>query len=248
VARAWRLLVDGPAPGPWNMGVDEALLASASAGAPALRFYGWRGPWLSLGYAQRLAPERRAACQAAGVGVVRRSTGGGAVLHGSDLTYAVVAPEALLPGGLKASYRVIAGGLVMGLRQLGIAAERSPSARSRGTERVFDCFAEPAGDEICAGGRKLVGSAQRRAGGLVLQHGSLRLAPDAPGVREAAGLGATDATSLAELGRAPEPRALREALQDALGRALEARFEPARLTPEEHTAAAARSLEPPKPR
>lgn len=241
---AWRLLVDGPAAGPWNMGVDEALLASAAGGAPALRFYAWRGPWLSLGYAQRLAPERRAACEAAGVGIVRRSTGGGAVLHGADLTYAVAAPEALLPDGLRATYAAIAGGLVAGLRQLGIAAERTPQAPPRGPGRVFDCFAEPAGDEICVRGRKLVGSAQRRAGGLVLQHGSLRLAPDPPAARRAAGLEASHATSLAELGLVPEPGALEQVLQEALGRALEARFEPSRLDPAEQIAAAGRSGEP----
>ena len=189
-ARPWRLLVDGAASGPWNMGVDEALMASAATGRPALRFYGWLGPWLSLGYAQRLDPARRAACEAAGVGVVRRATGGGAVLHGADLTYAVTAPETLLPGGLGATYAAVASGLVEGLRELGIAALRASPAAPRGTARAFDCFAEPAGDEICVEGRKLVGSAQRRAGGALLQHGSLRLGADPARVREAAGLGA----------------------------------------------------------
>ena len=100
----WRLLLDGPGDGPWNMAVDEALLRSAQRGAPpTLRFYSWDGAWLSLGFAQPLDAARRAACRAAGVGIVRRATGGRAVLHGSDLTYAVAAPVAALPAGLHAT-------------------------------------------------------------------------------------------------------------------------------------------------
>ncbi len=226
------------------MGVDEALMASAAAGSPALRFYGWQDSWLSLGYAQRLDPERRAACEAAGVGVVRRPTGGGAVLHGADLTYAVVAPEGLLPDGPRGCYAAIATGLVEALRVLGIAAVRTPAEAPRRFERAFDCFAEPRGDEICAGGRKLVGSAQRRAGGAVLQHGSLRLAPDPPRAREAAGLGVGGATSLAELGLRPDRETLQRVLAGALGVALRARFEISHLSREEHGRAAARLREP----
>ena len=77
------------------MGVDEALLASAvHTGRPSLRFYRWQGPWLSLGYGQSLSEVRAERCRAAGVGWVRRVTGGLAVLHGADLTYTVAAPEA----------------------------------------------------------------------------------------------------------------------------------------------------------
>jgi len=229
------------------MGVDEALVATAVTGLPALRFYGWQGPWLSLGYAQRLDPERQAACEAAEVGVVRRATGGGAVLHGADLTYAVAAPEALLPEGLQATYAAIAAGLVEGLRELGIAAFRTPRAAPRGPARAFDCFAVPAGDEICVGGRKLVGSAQRRTAGGVLQHGSLRLAADPARAREATGLAVDRATSLAELGRSVDPEALCEVLARALGAVLGAHFEPSCLTPEERDAAAGRSVEPLRP-
>ena len=95
----WRLLLDGPGAGSWNMAVDEALLRSAQRGAaPTLRFYSWDGAWLSLGFAPSpLDAARRAACREAGVGIVRRATGGRAVLHGADLTYAVAAPVAALP-------------------------------------------------------------------------------------------------------------------------------------------------------
>ena len=90
---AWRLIEDGPGSGGWNMGVDEALLASAVAGRATLRLYSWDGPWLSLGYGQPSRGDLRSACLEAGVGMVRRVTGGRAVLHGSDLTYAIAAPE-----------------------------------------------------------------------------------------------------------------------------------------------------------
>lgn len=242
---AWRLLVHGPAPGPWNMGADEALLASAGRGRPALRLYAWDGPWLSLGYAQRLAGDRLEACRDAGVGVVRRTTGGGAVLHGADFTYAIAAPEACLPAGLRPTYAAIAGGLVAGLRSLGVAAERSPAGSEPRPGRVYDCFAVPAGDEICVAGRKLVGSAQRRVGGGVLQHGSIRLAADPAAAAAAAGIGDERATSLAELGLGREAGALRDALIGALGSALAARFEDSDLTPEEAARAVRRGPEPP---
>jgi len=104
VATRWRLLRDAAAAGPWNMGVDEALLETAIAeGRPALRLYRWEGPWLSLGYGQTFDAAQREACAAAGVGVVRRVTGGRAVLHGGDLTYAVAA-LCLMAGAAGASY------------------------------------------------------------------------------------------------------------------------------------------------
>ncbi len=112
------------------MGVDEALLASAvRTGRPSLRFYRWQGPWLSLGYGQVLDRERVADCSRAGVGVVRRVTGGRAVLHGSDLTYALAAREGQLPPGLMASYELVAGVLIRALGALGVEAVASGPPR-----------------------------------------------------------------------------------------------------------------------
>lgn len=217
VRSPWRFLVDGDGPGTFNMGVDEALLATAcDAGRATLRLYAWDGPWLSLGYGQRLSPARAEACRRAGVGVVRRATGGLAVLHGCDLTYAVAAPEDALPPGLQASYGLVADALCRAFALLGVSVERTPrpDATSSGEpRRGFDCFAVPAADELLAGGRKLAGSAQRRAGGAVLQHGSIRLAPDPPAACEAAGLDAARATSLAELGGNPDRRAVARAVR-----------------------------------
>lgn len=211
------------------MALDEALLAGAGQGAPpTLRLYAWRGPWLSLGYAQTFDDAARESCRAAGVEVVRRVTGGRAVLHGADLTYAVTAPEAALPDGLDASYRVLSDALLAALRTLGVAAERVTNGRGAAGDRAaFDCFAEAANDELSVGGRKLAGSAQRRAGGALLQHGSVRLAADPAAAARIAGTG-LQATSLGELGIAPGlarrglVAALPAALADRLGASMTA--------------------------
>ena len=230
----WRLLVHDAGTGRFNMAVDEALLASAGSGGVAtLRLYRWRGPWLSLGYAQRDDAALRARCAAAGVGVVRRPTGGGAVLHGGDLTYAVAAPAARLPAGLRGTYELIGGALLEALRAVGVPAARSPGGGSEVAPGAFDCFAAPAADELCFRGRKLAGSAQRRAGGAVLQHGSLRVHPDPDGARAAAGLLAGEVTSLAEEGFEPGLAALRAACVAAFEDALAVRFVTGSLTPAE---------------
>jgi lipoate-protein ligase A len=226
VPRAWRLLLDDAASGPWNMGVDEALLHSVAAGGPStLRLYGWRGPWLSLGYGQRVDADRLAAYRAAGLGVVRRVTGGWAVLHGGDLTYALAAPEDALPPGLRASYELVSRALRVALRDLGVEAAPSLSEALGVQPRSFDCFARAAADELCAGGRKLAGSAQRRTAAGVLQHGSIRVHPDPPELRAAAGLSSGVATSLRELGCRHGEAVLREAFvagfREVLGVGLE---------------------------
>jgi lipoyl(octanoyl) transferase len=234
MAASWRLLLDGAAAGSWNMGVDEALLGSAARDAvPTLRFYTWDAPCLSLGYAQRLCEARRRACHAARVPVVRRATGGRAVLHGSDLTYAVAAPEAYLPAGLRASYAVVSEGLCAALRALGVPAQRRAGRPAERSAAPFDCFALAATDEICVAGHKLVGSAQRRCGGAVLQHGSIRLRPDDPRAARAAGQRPGAATSLHELGLAASLEAVRDACVEQLGNVLVAAFERGALAAEE---------------
>jgi lipoate-protein ligase A len=207
------------------MGVDEALLASSITGVATLRFYSWEGPWLSLGYAQQLPAARIEACAKEGVCIVRRVTGGRAVLHGGDLTYCVAAPEVALPPGLRGSYRLVADALIAGLRSLGVSATRSAGPVGASGPGSFDCFAVAAEDEVCVRGHKLAGNAQRRARGGVLQHGSIRLVPDPPPAARAAGLTPGVATSLAELGGERSIEEVREALvtafQGILGSALE---------------------------
>ena len=219
MAGSWRLLLDGAAPGPFNMGVDEALLATAIRdGTPSLRFYAWQGPWLSLGYAQARDALQARRLRAAGVGWVRRVTGGRAVLHGSDLTYSIAAREDELPRGVRASYALVAEALLDALRSLGVPAARSPSESTAPGTSVFDCFQEPAPEEICLAGKKLSGSAQRRVSGAFLQHGSIRLAPDPEHAVRAVvpGRPALGGTSLVEEGAPVSREALQEACCEAL--------------------------------
>jgi lipoate-protein ligase A len=178
----WRLILHGQADGATNMATDEAILAAVVEGAspPTLRFYAWSPPCLSLGRNQPLADVDRGACEAAGVGVVRRPTGGRAILHTDELTYAV----ALLQGDPRAtgdvveSYRRLSEGLLSGLRGLGVAATQAVGQRKPSADLTAVCFETPSDYEITAGGRKLVGSAQWRARGGVLQHGTLPLHGD----------------------------------------------------------------------
>ncbi len=248
MSRTWRLLCDGEASGAWNMAVDEALLESVQQrGDPVLRLYRWRGPWLSLGYGQRFDAHRLERCRAAGVGVVRRVTGGRAVLHGGDLTYALVAPESELPPGLRASYGLVCRALGRGLDRIGVSARVDPAGGPGSHRTAFDCFREPAEDELCAGGLKLAGSAQRRAGGGVLQHGSLRVRPDSAVARSAAGLEEGVATSLRELGCEVSLDELVEALSGAFSEVLGVPLEKGQLDGSESRRAQQLSEQRPEP-
>jgi biotin synthase len=173
----WRLLETGYARGVWNLAVDEALMEAVGRGEspPALRFYGWDPPALSLGYFQDRDREvDLRGCAAQGFDCVRRPTGGRAVLHAEEVTYAVVVPEghSRLAGSVSETYRAISEGLAAGLRQLGVPAEVAPAERRAG-ERSAACFDAPSFYELVVEGRKLVGSAQVRRGGAILQHGSI---------------------------------------------------------------------------
>lgn len=174
----WRLVVDGEATGAWNMAVDEALAEQVQArgAAPVLRFYRWNPPCLSLGFAQPHTVADRAFCAAHGIDLVRRPTGGRAVLHHLELTYSLAAPigSCGFSADLQANYHAICRALVAGLHALGVAAELSGTsgATLRPTEAV-PCFIGPAAGEVVVGGRKLVGSAMRRLGDAVLQHGAI---------------------------------------------------------------------------
>jgi lipoate-protein ligase A len=227
------------------MGLDEGLLQSARNGSATLRLYTWEGPWLSLGYGQGEDPLCLARCRLGGVGLVRRVTGGAAVLHGSDLTYALAAPSSALPEGLAAAYHLVSSALLEALRGVRVDAWRSVGpglARSPG-RRPFDCFLRPEAHEICAGpfpGRKLVGSAQRRVAGALLQHGSIRLTPDPPSAVAAAGLSHAAATSLSELGSSVGKEEIGSCLARALAGLLELPLETDEASPIERESALAR--------
>ena len=183
----WRLIEDAPQSGVFNMAADQVLLERFCPGdSPILRLYAWERSTLSIGRNERidseLDPQR---CAELGIPIVRRSTGGKAVLHGSDLTYAVVggvlAPE--FAGGVLDNYRFLAQGFFRFFEKLGLRPELQ--ANSRKSTETHVCFADPSAYEILAEGRKLIGSAQRvrtvrnkddSNERVFLQHGSIPLA------------------------------------------------------------------------
>ena len=178
----WRLLLDRPAAGAWNMAVDEVLLDGVAAGAtaPTLRFYQWEPSCLSLGYFQSLDVVNLAGCRALGVDVVRRPTGGRAILHDRELTYSIALPEAVLGrDGVLDSYRRLSLALQDGLHRLGVPATIAPQSAADDAVNGPVCFDRPSAYEIMFRGRKLVGSAQVRRRGGVLQHGSIVIEPRA---------------------------------------------------------------------
>ncbi len=179
----WRLLLTPAARGAWNMAVDEAILEHVGRGeaAPTLRLYAWQPPCLSLGHAQAVAEVDFGRLQERGWEMVRRLTGGRAILHTDELTYSVIAPpdEPRLAGSLLQSYQRLGGALLAAVRSLGLSAEmkeRALEAKKATPNPV--CFEMPSSYEITVNGRKLIGSAQARRREGVLQHGSLPLTGD----------------------------------------------------------------------
>ena len=180
LAPRWRFLDSGAASGVTNMATDAALMAHARrTGGGTLRVYGWDGPTLSLGRHERARdrfdPTRLAAH---GVDVVRRPTGGRALLHDREVTYSVTAPVSAL--SLGESYAVINGLLLDALGRLGVRATVAVAARRPLRPEGAACFDEPGAGELTVVGAKLVGSAQLREDGALLQHGSILLADDQP--------------------------------------------------------------------
>lgn len=175
-----------------NMAIDEALFRAhrEEGGAPVLRFFGWKGSAVSLGYFQDAEAEIDCPyCRRKGITVVRRPTGGKAVLHGGDLTYSLVAREnaSLFSPDVIETYRIISRCLIRGLARSGIAVEIVEEGRGGSTTGSGFCFATPYKNEILAGGRKICGSAQVRARGVFLQHGSILIDFDVPTASAAIG-------------------------------------------------------------
>ncbi|MEB3285000.1 MAG: lipoate--protein ligase family protein [Candidatus Sericytochromatia bacterium] len=190
----WRTLVDDPADGAWNMALDEALLEAHRLGlsGPTLRLYRWATPTLSLGYAQRFTAEQQTRWRAEGASLVRRPTGGRAVVHAHDFTYSVVTSG--LPLRITSSYEALSQGVIGALRLLGLEAGLG-QGQAHGT-RSASCFASATPADLIAAGQKLCGSAQVRRQGAVLQHGTMYLdeapqwawLPEQPPVQSLAGL------------------------------------------------------------
>jgi lipoyl(octanoyl) transferase len=247
---SFRLLVTEPLDGAANMALDEALLLSRlrHGSPPTLRFFAWAPPTISLGYGQRL--DGRIDLETArtmGLGLVRRATGGSAILHeGPDLeiTYSVVAAAGDFDGAadLLETYRWIGQGLLAGLRALGAQVEMVPVQPSDPAAMPAFCFARTGSFEVEVDGRKLVGSAQRRQGAAFLQHGAImlgalpeRLRRVFPGGRDPL----ADMTTLeTALGRRPSFEDAAEALAEGFRTAHGLTLEPGGLSKDEAVLAA----------
>jgi len=175
----WRLLVEGPVGGAWNMAVDEAVSEAVGRGeaAPTLRFYAWERPTVSLGALQRFpGGVDVSVCRGHGIPLIRRMSGGRAVLHAAELTYSVAVPRiGAWHGSVPEVFRRLCEGLVAGLARLGIRATLGDGRPFREGPGAGACFLLRQAPAILVAGRKLVGSAQYRSDRAVLQQGSLLL-------------------------------------------------------------------------
>jgi lipoate-protein ligase A len=162
-----------------NMAIDEAIVRESQRENcfPTLRFYSWEKPSVSLGYFQNVEDEVNIEfCKGKGIPIVRRPTGGKAVLHEGDLTYSVVAREdnPLFPTGLLGTYQIISQCIATGLAELGIQADMLREGRETDAPELGAlCFSMPSQYELLVKGKKICGSAQMRKKGVFLQHGSL---------------------------------------------------------------------------
>lgn len=249
----WRLLVSGCGDGALNMAVDEALLHTAMGGGqPVLRLYAWSPAAVSLGFFQELDDTsiNRAEIQRRGFGLVRRPTGGRAILHKHEITYSVAARQSDIGGGntLMGAYRSISRGVEAGLNLLGIGAALAEKAGGSDLDRSSlptVCFGHPARADMVAAGRKIVGSAQLRRREALLQHGAIPISIDPaehlavmPGGLGNAEADAADAGRLARIacgvadiiGREPSFSELADAIAEGFRRALGIEFEPGGLS------------------
>jgi lipoate-protein ligase A len=175
----WRFLNTGAHSGDYNMALDAAIAQSGAMNEPTLRVFKWQPECISLGYHQNAGEINLAKCRQTGIDVARRPTGGRAILHAQELTYSVIIPAAhpwfeVLPLDV---YRRLSEAIAAGLRHLGVQVSFAPGEKLHvdGRPLRLACFASSARNELLAGGKKIVGSAQRRFRQGILQHGSILL-------------------------------------------------------------------------
>ena len=182
----WQLIVDGALDGRSNMAIDAALLDevdSSSETKTIVRFYQWHQPTISLGRNQKIEKAVDVEyCTANGIDIVYRPTGGRAVLHDDELTYAVISNDSSCFGDtIYGNYKRVSEALCLGYKNLGVAAILAPDTRKPDiseNDGVPPCFLSPSRYELLVDGRKIVGSAQRRVRSSFLQHGSMPITCD----------------------------------------------------------------------
>lgn len=225
----WRLILNDAAEGASNMALDRALLDAHQAGEapPTVRLYRWVRPTVSLGRFQPLLDVDGAACEAYGVDICRRPTGGRGVLHDDEITYCIVAGVSDgLPRGTAASYRMLCAALCEAYRELGIDA--GLTARSRGVGGAGACYLHATPADLSLGAAKLSGSAQVWNKDSCLQHGSFVMSRDVVressvfGLDEAARQALVESTDTIEhaLGRRPDDKELMDGIVRGMQRGL----------------------------
>jgi lipoate-protein ligase A len=232
----WRLIYSPALPAAWNMAIDEAMLLAHEAGLtiPTLRLYRWSPPAISLGLLQRIETINEFACRQLGFDIVRRPSGGGAVLHQHEVTYAIAVDGRICPEGssVLATYRWLAQGLIAGLKKLGADASLPDQFRSHRHLTETFCFARLSGADLMVSGRKLGGSAQARRRYFLLQHGSIPLLLETEAIEQIFGATKHEGfTSLEEvLGRKVLPDEFVEAMVRGFSEALDIAFVASDLT------------------
>ncbi len=236
----WRVVNDPALAGPANMARDHALADRLEPGTGVLRLYEWDPPTVSFGRnepSEEIYSVERALAE--GVAYVRRPTGGRAVLHHRELTYALAFPLGTF-GGLKKAYRIINRGLLAGLQTLGASVHLAANTGPSLPPDAGPCFRQPAEGEVMALGRKLIGSAQTRIGDSVLQHGSIILDGDQDLLRRLRGDDEPDpppATLKSLLGAVPDLPSLRAAVRRGLAETIGGSWSEADLRSDEKMAA-----------
>ena len=232
-----RLSVDSPACGAWQMAVDEALLESAAEnGGCALRLYGWSEPTLSLGYFQDYS-ERQTHRLSHDCALVRRQTGGGAILHDHELTYSLtVNVKHPLAADTSRLYSAVHRAILEALSLFGVNVTIcAAGTQSTASGQPFLCFQRFTGGDLLLGGGKICGSAQRRRRGAILQHGSVlwarsALAPELPGIEDLTG-------------KRVNPEEFSTAFQEHLAQRLRLQLVPGTLTATEQQVARSLAVE-----
>jgi lipoyl(octanoyl) transferase len=232
-----RLLISGPGGAAENMAIDAAILDCATADSPlTLRFYSWRQPTLSLGYFQSLA-DRSLHQDSVDLPVVRRGTGGGAIVHDRELTYSLFLPATTASSRTASPiYRLVHEAISQCLLDFGVRAVRFvDSGQAQPQTEPFLCFQRRTDEDLLVNRYKILGSAQRRGRGGVLQHGSLLLAtsqaaPQLPGINELSS-------------RCVAANQLFNPIAKKLSELFQVQWEPGELSENEQTAAAGVILE-----
>jgi lipoate-protein ligase A len=254
MGECWRVIDSGPGQAGWNMAVDEAVLVMAGRGEspPTLRFFSWDAPSLSIGSFQKAGELNLTLIKEKNVPIVRRPTGGRAVLHDAELTYSLACPipSPYLPSGLMDSYKVIGSCFLAGLSLLGVSAQllavsKNPDRKSRPRDASHPlCFSSPSWYEVLSDGKKLIGSAQRRLKDSLLQQGSLLIKLDIDGLLSLMLIDDDDKiraresllskmTALEDLGHDIPMERLKGALIDGFSAGMGAPFVMGGLTPDE---------------